>query len=277
MGLTRIVTDSGAELPLQVVEGLDITVVPWHIRLDTETVADGPSLWSTEFYRKMVRRRVLPVALAPTWQEFATTYARLARQTEDIVSIHLGSSFGKVGIAASRAHFGVLGKCRIQLVDSQFVSRAMGNLVVVAARAAQEGATGTEIVRLVHGLIPSCYFAFHVETLDYIERCGLIDHAREASSGLSRSLLMIEDGVVTFLRRSRRIGTPIERLVEFVSEFDSVSDLAVLHTGLGSGGTKLKALLGEQLPEQPFEEHIYGPVLSSLIGPVALGVVVFGR
>lgn len=271
---TRIVTDSGAELSDHVVEELGITVVPWSIRLGAEVVADDASLRIADFYRRTTRQKLMPVALAPTRQQMAATFERTSRECDELVAIHTSATFGKVVQAATRARAGILGRCQIRVVDSQFISRAMGNLVVAAARAAQNGASGAEIARLVMGLIPFTYLAFHVEVTDYLERYGLIEPEHDPGTGLSRSLLMIEDGHVSFLRRSRRRGTPVERLVEFVSEFGQVQDLALVHTGLGSGGSELATMLQEQLPQQTYTEHIYGPVLASFVGPVALGVVV---
>ena len=176
--------------------------------------------------------------------------------------------------AANRARAGVLGRCQIRLIDSQFIGKPLGELVMLGARAAMAGATGTEIARLVMGSIPTTYFAFHVEVLDYLIRCGLIEREPEVPGGLAWSLLMIEDGKVAYLRRSRRRGTPIERLIEFVSEFDQPAHLSIVHTGLSSGGAELGRALHEQSPALAYTEHIYGPVLSSLIGPVGFGVAV---
>ena len=68
MAKTRIVTDSAAELVPTVVEALGISVVPWHIRLGTDTVVDDASLRTVDAYRRMARQRVTPVAIAPTRQ-----------------------------------------------------------------------------------------------------------------------------------------------------------------------------------------------------------------
>ena len=60
-----------------------------------------------------------------------------------------------------------------------------------------------------------------------------------------------------------------------MSEFGQIELLTLVHSGLSKGLSELVGLLGKTLSEQGVEEHIYGPVLSSLIGPMALGVVVF--
>jgi len=108
-------------------------------------------------------------------------------------------------------------------------------------------------------------------------RTGLITREAEIPGGLAWSLLMVENGHVAYLRRSRRRGTPVERLFEFISEFEQPDHLSIVHTGLSSGGAELGRMLQEQAPDLAYSEHIYGPVLSSLIGPVGFGVAVVDR
>jgi len=275
MGRVAIVTDSAAELPTSLVEELGITVVPWHLGKGPSTLEDGPELWTPSFFQDARRKRALPSAVPPRSSQFAGVYAKLARDAEEIVSIHASSEMGQAVRAAQRARASLLGRCDVHVVDSMFVSKALGLLVIRASQAARDGADGAAIVRLVNGLIPRTYLAFHVDSLDYLERNGLYSNSRDAESGLPRSLLMMEAGQIVPLRRSRKRGTPVERLVEFISEFDDLEELVILHSGLSGGLNEMRACLGECLPERLFEEHCYGPVLATRIGPNALGVVAF--
>lgn len=274
MSTARIVTDSAAELSPEVIEKLGITVVPWRIHLGSETLLDLPGLRTLSFYKEMARKKVFPSALPPTSREFSEAYAQLAKDTDNVVSIHTSSGLARVVQAANRGRAGFVGRCQVNLVDSQFISRALGILVIAAAKAAWEGASGPEIVRFVHGMIPRTYFAFHVDTVEYLSRNRLLPDSYRAAARRSRPLLLLEDGEIVALQRSRSRGTPIERLVEFAAEFKSIGQIIILHTGLGPSVEEVKAQLAEVLPMQP-EEHVYSPVLAAQIGPAALGLVVF--
>jgi len=50
----KIVTDSVADLPPQVVEELAITVIPLHVRFGTEVYRDGVDLTAEQFYDRLV-------------------------------------------------------------------------------------------------------------------------------------------------------------------------------------------------------------------------------
>jgi DegV family protein with EDD domain len=275
MSAAKIVTDSSAELLPEVVEELGITVIPWRLQLGTETHQDAPSYRSTAFYRDTIRNKVLPVPLPPDVRHMSQVYDRLCQQSDDIVSIHCSSHLAKVVQSAKQARGRMLGRCRIHVIDSLYVSRALGVLVEAAARAAQAGIVGEEIVRMVNGMIPSVYMAFHVEKMDYLSRAGLAPNERNAVAGLSRVLLMVEDGQIAPFHRSRSRGTPVDRLIDFIAEFQRLESLYIFYSGLHSGYRDMAKRLAEDLPEQPFEEHIYGPVLFNYLGPTALGIVAF--
>ncbi len=50
----KIITDSVADLPSQVVNELGITVVPLNVRFGTEVYRDGVDLTAEQFYDRLV-------------------------------------------------------------------------------------------------------------------------------------------------------------------------------------------------------------------------------
>jgi DegV family protein with EDD domain len=273
MAQVRIVTDSAAELPQDLIDALGITVVPWRVQLGPEALIDGPGLRTVDFYSDMVKRRRTPVALAPTAQQFSEAYSRLARETDEVVSIHGPAELGKALQAARQGRLGLLGRCEVTVLDAQFTSRALGLLVVEGAKAAQAGLRGSDVTRIVYGAIPRTYFTFYVESIDHLVRQGLLREAREQMGIIAgyKPLLLLEEGRIVSLQRSRRRGHPTERLLEFISEFRGIQELYLLHTGLAPSVQDLRMLMAESLPQLAYSEHIYGPVLAALIGPAAMG------
>jgi DegV family protein with EDD domain len=279
MSQTRIVTDSTADLTPDTVADLGITVVPVRINLGAEVLTDEPSLRSVEFYKRMVKNRAVPQVVPPTARQFADVFTQLAKETDDIVCLHVSSHFSKTVQAANEGRASFLGRCHINVVDSQFISRALGILVTEAAKAALRGAKGADIVRLVRGLVARTYLVFHVETMDYMKRNGLVPQVRGSIVGMSsvKPLLMLEDGEISPLQRLRNRGKPTERLYEFVAEFTEIKQLAILCSGLNQEADiiEFKAQLGQIFPEEVIEEHIYGPAFGAYVGPTALGVVAY--
>ena len=270
----RIVTDSAAELENDVVEALEITVVPWRVRQGTESFDDDPSLRRPEFYRDAVRKKTLPVVTSPDESQMVAVYEGLAEETAEIVSIHTSAQLGGAATAASRARTRFVGQCRIQVIDSEFVSRPMGHLVIAAARAAAQGASGDAVARRVHGMMPHVYCAFSPEPTEYLMRHKLIaeEPISPDDSSVFQPLLLLEGGEFVQQQRSRRRGTLVERLVEFTREFEYLTHISLVHAGLAPDFVELRTMLDDALQGQSWEEHIYGPVLASFLGPAALGV-----
>lgn len=272
MSKVRIVTDSTAELPADVVEALEITVVPWHLEADGETLIDVPALRTPEFHRKYGRR--MPVAVPPTARQFAAAFERCARTADEIVAVLPSGKIARSPQIARQARAEFVGRCNIQIVDSQFLSCALGALVMEAARAARAETRAAEIVRYVNGVIARTYFAFYAESPEQMLRHSLVENTPAALGSPSgyRPLLLLEQGEITPLPRSRKRGDPIERLVEFVGEFGPLEHLWTVSTGLHPGLERLQAHLQEELPDKLYENHVYWPVMASYLGNSILGI-----
>ena len=76
----RIVTDSSADLPAQIVQELGITVVPLYVRFGEEVYRDGVDISQDEFYQKLVESPVHPSTSQPTPADFVSVYQKLAEE-----------------------------------------------------------------------------------------------------------------------------------------------------------------------------------------------------
>jgi DegV family protein with EDD domain len=274
MAQARIVTDSTAELDPVMAEELGITIVPVRLRLKTETVLDSAVLRAPAFHEETIRGRYVPQVIAPSVQEFGQAFRAVTQETDDVVAIQ-STIPSNILRPAREAAAPLLGRNSIEVLDATFVSRAMGEMVVEAARAARDGNGGADIVRLVRGLIPRIYFAFFVDSLAQVKKSGFFRAgvAPTVASATARPLLVMEEGTIVPQFRVRNKGSATERLVDFANEFAQLRDLTIVHSGLATELEPLRQQLGESLPDLSVAEHIYGPVLSALLGPKALGIV----
>ncbi|NLG51649.1 MAG: DegV family protein [Chloroflexi bacterium] len=278
MSNARIVTDSAADLDPEVIRDLGIVVVPHRIQLGTETLSDDPELRSAEFYKKNVKKRGLPALLPPSAREFTVAYTELAREADEIVSIHVSSELVNTYSMANQGKLGFAGRGRISVVDSGLISRAQGILVEEAARAAMGGASAADIIRLVRGMMPRLYLAFHVDSISPLVRSGLLPAPRRNTelSSTPKTLFLLEEGQVVPFHRTRSRGTATERLTEFLLEFVDLQQLAVLHSGLDTTRKdELVTMLQGHFPPEMIQEHVYGLALGAFVGLSALAVVAF--
>jgi DegV family protein with EDD domain len=180
---------------------------------------------------------------------------------------------------AQRGAESLLGRCEIAVIDSLTTSLGLGILATAAAKAAREGTTLDEIVRLIRGMIPHIYIVFYVNEMSYLERGRRIGRAQAILGSMLniKPLLFMEDGEIIPLEKVRTHEKAIEKLFEFVAEFSELEQAAIVQRyATPTKETKLLLERLEQLfPTVKFPVIQYGPVLASHVGPSAMGVVVY--
>jgi DegV family protein with EDD domain len=274
----RVVTDSSAYLRPGLVRELDITVVPFHIRVNGREFLDGVELDNETFHQLIEEQGLKSRANPPSVVEFQRVYERLNRETGEILVILLSGALSKAVENAQMAADGLLGRCQIEVIDSKSVSAGLGILVEMAGRAAAEGRPLDEIVRLVRGVIPQIYVVFFSDTLSYLEQAGRIGHAQALLGtylGI-KPFLTLEEGTITPIEKVRTREEALEKLLEFVTEFDAIQQLAIVKAD--TTANQETALIIDELhdafPKVEIPILSYGPVLASYIGLDTLGIIV---
>lgn len=215
-----LVTDSTADLPKEIVNGLGITVVPLKVIFGSgEAYLDGVEIETAEFYRRQVGKNEYSSTSQPTPAEFAAVYRGLAAQGGSIISIHLSANLSGTVQSAHMAA-AMLPEADIEVVDSRLASMAFGLIVMKAAQAAREGKTKEEIMSIVKFMIENAQVFFFVGTLEYLVRGGRIGKAQAFLGSILniRPILYLKEGIVQPFEKVRGKARAIERLVQAMEE-----------------------------------------------------------
>jgi DegV family protein with EDD domain len=275
----QIVTDSTAQLDPDLAEELGIIIVPLEISFGKKKFREGVDLTPGEFFRRVNRSPVIPSAAAPTMEQFRQVYAELSQSTDKILSVHVSDKLNKTCANARAAADHFLGRCEIIVIDSQTISLGLSILTQAMARAAGQGRLMDDIVRLARGMIPHIYAVFVTETLEYLERDGRLSKS-QAILGTMLSIkpfLAIEEGEIVPMEKARTRDKAIDKLVEFVSEFSRVEQIAVVQSPVRASNEARHLLdrLRSNFPMYNFQTITYGPTLGTYIGPASLGLIVY--
>jgi fatty acid-binding protein DegV len=84
----HVVTDSSCDLPADIANDLDISIVPLAIRFGDEEFIDREELSTAEFWTRCVNSDTLPETAAPAPGQFEQTY-RSAAAKGDLVMVEL--------------------------------------------------------------------------------------------------------------------------------------------------------------------------------------------
>jgi len=147
-----VIVDAPAAVPQDLVEKLDIGIVPLH------AIIDGRDYLETEVEMEWLLTRLrqkgdVPTSSAPSIGEVLNAYEWAAQRADSAISIHMTSVFSKGYGAALEARKLALEKhpgMQIEVIDSRTVEAGEMPIAVEAARLAMDGAGFDEVVREAH-------------------------------------------------------------------------------------------------------------------------------
>lgn len=229
----KIVTDSSSDIPPEIARELDITVVPLSVRFGVQTYRDGIDIMPEEFYRRLVDEPVHPATAAMSPGDFASVYDNLAGQAEGIISIHLSQKVSATYNAAVQGRSLMANKgCPVEVIDSRFVTIALGLITIGAARAAKAGKDMQEIVDQVNALVPCMRVYGILDTLKYVMKGGRLGRAGPIVSSILpvKPVLTMKDGKVAPIGAARTRNSAIERLCGLIASVPMVQELGIAHS-----------------------------------------------
>lgn len=277
MAKVRIVTDSTADLPPELVEQYGITVVPLKVFFGSDYFLDGIDLTKEEFFQRMAASKELPTTSQPTPNEFAEAYRPLVEEGADIVSIHISSHMSGTVQSAQLAKT-MLNYDGLEVIDSQAVSVLLGMVVLGAARAAEAGHSRAEVVALAHSIMANHKVYFMVDTLEYLQRGGRIGKAQAFLGTVLnvKPVCTIKEGIIYPYEKVRGRKKALGRMVQLLAGGFNGEPLFcfMTHGNDPEGLEYTKGLVREQLNCAEIMDCQMGSVVGTHAGPGIIGVAI---
>jgi DegV family protein with EDD domain len=256
-----------------------VTIVPLTIQIGKQTFRDGVDITTTQLFQRAKPNGVLPTAASPTPEQFAAVYEELLPTGDQIVSIHTSGKLSRVPHHARLGADNFQGRSKIVVIDSLSTSIGLGVLVEAAALAVERGESLDAVVKLVRGMVPRLYTVFFIETLDYLAQAGRIGKAQAVLGQMLgiKPFLTLEEGDIVPMEKVRTRAHAIEKMVEFVIEFSDIEQMGILQsTPHYTDDTRLLLeRLAMEFPGREWPVLTYGPALATLLGPDAMGVIIY--
>jgi DegV family protein with EDD domain len=214
---------------------------------------------------------------APSVAEYAASLRRVAAISDRIVCIHVSNALNDIAEVARRAANGMLGRQRIEVLDTATTSAGLGMIVEAAARAAAAGEPASEIERIVRGMVPHMYALFFSDSLQYLESWGRLGPAQATLGTMLglKPLSTMEDGDLLPIEKVRNYTHAVDKLHDFTIEFPHIDRLFVIQHDFEAEAAQLQERLELIYPNRQFPVIDYPPSLAVHLGPKALGVIVY--
>jgi DegV family protein with EDD domain len=273
MARVRVVTDSTADIPDDLVQELEIGVVYDYINFGTTSLQDKIDISRSEFYRRLTSEEETPTTASPGVGEFEAVYRQMGAPEVPILSLHPPARFSALyNTAVLAAQSFPAG--RVTVLDAGQLSMGLGWMAIAAARAARAGKGLEDIVVLVEGMLPRMRVYAALDTFEFLRRSGRLGWARSVVGTLLRikPLIELRDGDILPLDRVRTSRRAMARLAELTQGLQPVESLALLHSNWPEGATELRNHLGDLKPDDPVLTVDVTPVIGVHVGPRGLGV-----
>lgn len=164
-----ITTDSTCDLPQNLIEENEITVIPLTILLGDSVYRDGVDIKPDDIYAYVDKTGVLPKTSAVTPAEYYEVFKKLVDEGKKVVHIGfssgLSSSFQNAIVASSEFD-------DVYCVDSKTLCTAQGLLVLKACDFRAKGLDAKRIADKVTKLVPKVSATFVLDGLEYLHKGG---------------------------------------------------------------------------------------------------------
>ena len=288
MDRVAIVTDSSANLPPELIQQWNISVVPALLVFKGEAFHDGLDVTPGELYRWLRANKRIPTTSAPSIGDFVRVYAALAEKAAGIVSIHpppqLTATYG-TAVAASQLIDGI----PIRVISSDAVAMGQGFVVLEAARAAAvahdrgdpAAAAMDAVVARAAEIASKVNLMAAIDTLEYLYRGGRIGAAAALLGSVLqiKPILYVADGHTEVLAKPRTKAKATRFMLQQMANQVDGHHLhaAVLHADAPEEAEELRQHIAQQFDCVELYVAEFTPVMGAHTGPGLLGVAFYAE
>ncbi|QWH18054.1 DegV family protein [Bacillus mycoides] len=274
----KIITDSAADLPVELLQAYDIDLIPLRVYDEAETeYLDGVTLKSVTLLQKMREGAVYKTSL-PSLETFQEKFVSYAKEGNPCIYLAFSSELSgtyQSSVLIKKEVKETYTDLDLEIIDTKCASLGQGIVVLEAAKMAKEGASKEEILNRVAFLMEHMEHIFTVADLQYLVRGGRLSKVAGFIGGLLniKPILNVEEGKLVPLEKVRGKKKVLSRIVDIMEERGK--DLKGQTIGMTHGddletAEALKALITERFGCEVFIVNTIGAAIGAHTGPGAL-------
>jgi DegV family protein with EDD domain len=274
-----VVTDSTAYLPDSLIERWGIRQVSLYVGWDGDLRPEHEYRDLDAFYARLRDSPRLPTTSQPSVGDFLACYRPLVSAGGDVVSLHIASGLSGTCESAREAARILAEEQQpgtVRVLDGETGAGGLGCLVLVAASAAERGATSQAVMDEIARARQSLDIWFCLDTLEYLRRGGRIGAAQAmVGTALKVKPILTFATEIAPVGRVRTHRRALERMVAYLHELHGRgADAWVVQHAQAPADADLLVARGTALfGHEPLFCTEVGPVLGAHLGS---GVLVGG-
>ncbi len=288
MNQFAIVTDSASDLPQQMVDELDITVLPLRYMMDGVERCNWPDHrdMSTREFFDLQRKGVRATTSALNAHDYEDALTPILEAGQDVLIIVFSSGLSTTyqsSVIAVEELQEKFPERKICTVDTLCASLGQGLIVWYAAKMRAEGKTMEEIRRwLEDNKLHLCH-EFTVDDLNHLKRGGRVS----AATALVGTMLAIkpilhvdDEGHLVSVGKTRGRAASLKALVDKMAENaidPEKQTVFICHGDCEEEAQKVAAMVKERCGVQPLLVGCIGPVIGAHSGAGTMALFYLGR
>lgn len=245
----KIITDSAADLPKDIVRQYGIEVLPLLVYLGEQEFRDGETMNPQEMFQGMREGKVYKTAQAPL-QQFREAFQSHAERSEACIYVAFSSGLSGTYQSAVLARSEILEEYpdfQLEVIDTKCASLGFGLVALTAAKLAAEGRSFEEIAEAVRFHSDHMEHIFTVDNLEYLYRGGRVSRTAALIGGLLniKPVLHVDDeGKLIPLEKLRGRRKVLDRMVAIMEERGAAQASQVIGISHGDDLETAEALRG---------------------------------
>lgn len=281
--MVAVITDSCASIPADLVEALQIEIVPYYIHEEGRTLRDLVDVGPEEFFQRLPLAKTLPKTANPSPGDYLEAIRRASERSPEIVTVHMtskGSGAYQAALVAREQAASELPGLRIEVVDTLQAAMSHGWAAIEAARAAQAGQSLADVAGTARQVAAANTMIQTADTLKYLYMGGRIGRAQHMVGSLLniKPIIGMEEGVIVPLgqarTRSKAYQAMVDKMAERVPEGSAIK-AAVMHVVALEEAHRLREMVEARFNCVEMLISQLSPALGVHTGPGLTGISFF--
>ena len=278
-----LLTESGSDMPENLVKLHNIQVVPMHVIMGDKSYADG-SIAVTEVYDYYQRTKKVPSTSATNPEEYEELYKRVTEENPGCIIVHVGYS-SKPSCSYQNSIIASEGMDNVYHADALNVTGGLAAIVLKAAQLIEKhpDILPNDLVKNIDSYATKARVSFIPGDLVYLRAGGRVSNAAYLGGTLLqlKPLIEIVNGELVSTRKYRgKIGNIVEKYMkEYINKYPMEKEQIYLIYSLGLE-EHIKERMEQIAKEEGFKKIIWiqaGCMISAHSGPGAIGIAAFEK
>lgn len=288
MGTYRIVTDSTTDLTPELIQELDVQVIPLCYIMEGKTyhnIPGGGEMTDREFYAKL-RAGSMSTTTQVNSEEFLRVFTPLLEAGQDVLYIGFSSGLSGTYQSAALAREELKQRFpgrRLEVFDSRCASMGEGLLVYHAAKLQQAGKSLDEVLSwLKENVLNLCHW-FTVDDLNHLKRGGRVSTATALVGtmlGIKPVLHVDNEGHLIPVSKVRGRKQSLDALVRRMEDtaLDPAGQMVFIsHGDCLEDARYVERQIREKLGVRQVELGFIGPVIGAHSGSGTVALFFLGK